>query len=246
LRSPTAAFSTVAAFAGLLALALPAAAQQPADQIAVLQANGEAQEYVVPDIAIVSIGVTNRAASASEALDANNADTARVIATIQGAGVDDKDIGTSGFSVNPVYEPVTDSTPRDQLPAIVGYQVSNEVRVTIRDIASSGGILDAVVKAGANQVNGIAFDVSDRKAATDRAIAAAIADARATARLMAEAAGVKLVRIVSVNANGGGGGGPMFARMEMAAAPVPVMPGQQQISANANLTFEIAPLVDLQ
>jgi uncharacterized protein YggE len=242
LRSTTALLT---AWVAVAAFSLPAAAQDTP----VLQANGEGIEYVVPDIAIVSIGVTNRNAKASEALSANSTDTARVIATVQAAGVDDKDIGTSGFSVNPVYERSDDNTPRDRLPAIVGYQVSNQVTVTIRDIASSGGILDAVVNAGANQVNGIAFDISDRKAAEEKAMTAAIAEARARGRLMAEAAGVRLVRIVSVNANAGGGRPIMFARMEMAdaaAPPVPVMPGQQEINANASLTWEIAPLVDLQ
>jgi hypothetical protein len=227
----------IAVLAAGLVAALPAAAQQ-APQIPVLQANGDGQVMVVPDIAIVSIGVTSRARTARAALSANSADLGRVIATVTAADVAERDIATSGLSISPVYERQPDGTPREEPPAIVGYQVSNQVRVTIRDIAASGGILDRVVTAGANQVNGITFDIADRKAAEEEALKAAIADARRQGEIMAAAAGVRLVRVVSINASAGGGG-PVFARMEMAAGPVPVMPGEQSVNANASITWEI-------
>ena len=100
------------------------------------------------------------------------------------------------------------------LPKIVGYQVSNEVRVTVRDIGKSGALLDQVVTAGANQISGIQFDVADPQAAADEALRKAIADARRKAELMAAAAGVRIVRILDIS---GGGGFPMFARAEAAA-----------------------------
>ena len=233
--------SWLAALAATATLALtPALAQADAPPVPQLQANGDGEVLVTPDIAIVNIGVTSRATDAAAALAANSADLAKVIDAIKAAGVAEKDIGTSGFNINPVYRQ-TDQ-PSDQPPAIIGYEVSNQVRVTIRDVKSSGGILDAVVKAGANQVYGIAFDIADRKAAAEGAIKAAIADARAKAELMAEAAGVRLVRILSINANENGGGGvPVFARMDMKAAPAPVMPGERPVSANASITWEIAP-----
>ena len=122
------------------------------------------------------------------------------------------------------------------------YGVSNSVSVTIRDIAKSGPILDAVVSAGANQVNGISFDVSDRKTPSDAALKAAIADAIDRGTLMADAAGVKLVRVLSVSTAGGNEPTPVFARMALKAAPpVPVMPGQQTLSATATIAWEIAP-----
>ena len=229
------------ALAAALLFALPASAQN-APQIPTLSANGEGTAYVVPDIAIVSIGVTSRAATASAALAANSADLTKVIDTIKGEGVAERDIGTSGFSIYPVYEePKPDNGATTEPPRIVGYQVTNEVRVTIRDIAKSGGILDKVVTAGANQVNGITFDNADRKTPADAAIADAIKDAARKAAIMAEAAGVRLVRIVSVTASEGGG--PVLARFDMAAAApmVPVMPGERAVTANAQVTWEIAP-----
>jgi uncharacterized protein YggE len=220
--------------------ALPAAAQT-SPQVPTLSANGEGTAYVVPDIAIVSIGVTTRGATAAAALASNSADLARVIDTVKGEGVADRDIGTTGFSIYPVYEQPQPMDGVEPGPAkIVGYQVTNEVRVTIRDIAASGGILDKVVTAGANQVNGITFDNADRKTPADAALADAIRDATRQAGIMAEAAGVRLVRIVNVNASSGGGG-PVFARLEAMAAAVPVMPGERAITANASVTWEIAP-----
>ena len=228
-----------AAFAAVVFSALPALADQPAPPS--LQASGQGIEYAVPDIAIVSLGVTSRGRTASEALTANSADLAAAIAAITGSGVADKDIGTSGFSIYPVYAQNSDGS-QTQPPKIAGYEVSNEVRVTIRDIAQSGAILDKVVTAGANRVSGISFDSADRKTPADAALKAAIAEAKRKAELMAAAAGVKLVRILSVSTSEGGGPQPVFARMELkAAAPVPVMPGQQAVTVDASITYEIAP-----
>ncbi|MCB1494771.1 MAG: SIMPL domain-containing protein [Bauldia sp.] len=225
----------------LIALAMPAIAEEP--RIATLSAAGAGSVSVIPDIAIVTIGVVSRAETAREALDANNAELGKVIATILGGGIKERDVGTSGFSVNPIYKgkPYRSSTSdSDELPRVVGYQVSNEVRVTIRDIAESGAVLDKVVTAGANRISGIQFDISDAKAPSDEALKQAIAEARSKAELMAEAAGVRLVRILDINASSGV---PAFARAEMRAASdsVPVMPGERQVTANANISWEIAP-----
>jgi hypothetical protein len=232
------AFAALAAFI----LASPALAD-PAPGTPTLSANGEAEVMATPDIAIVTIGVTSRAKTAAEALAANSADVAKVLATLKDAAIADKDIGTTNFSVYPLYDqrPDREGAPNNP-PPIVGYSVSNDVRVTIRDIGTSGAILDKVVTAGANRISGIAFDVSDRQTPSDQAIKDAIAEARRKGALMADAAGVKLVRIVSVSASANGGPQPVFARMEMKAAAVPVMPGQRSIGANASIVWEVAPL----
>jgi len=231
-----------AAVAALMVVATPALAEE---RIPTLNASGEGYVMVVPDIAIVTIGVTSRGETARAALDRNNAETARVIEAIRAAGIADKDIGTTGFGVAPVYEehperPAEDGAP--QAPRIVAYQVDNAVRVTVRAIGDSGALLDKVVTAGANRISGIAFDVAEPQAAADEALKAAIADARRKAELMAAAAGVRIVRVLDVS---GGGGMPMFARAERmafdgAAPAVPVMPGETRVQANANIVFEIA------
>ena len=235
-----------AALAATMIAAAPATAESE-PRIPTLNASGEGFVMVAPDIAIVTIGVTTRAETARAALDQNSTETTRVIAEIRAAGVADKDIATSGFAVSPVYEERPPRAGGDDggmiaMPKIAGYQVDNAVRVTIRDLEASGALLDKVVTAGANQISGIAFDVADPQAAADEALQKAIADARRRAELMAAAAGVRIVRILDVS---GGGGMPMFARAERAfdagaAPPVPVMPGEARVQANANIVFEIA------
>jgi uncharacterized protein len=206
-----------------------------------LQANGTGEVMVTPDIAIVTIGVTSQAAEASAALAANSAKLAKAIEAIQAAGVAEKDIATSGFSIAPVYEQAN-RRPSDRPPAIVGYRVTDQVRVSVRDVAKSGGLLDAVVNAGANRVSGIAFDIADRQSAADRALRKAIRDAKARGKLMAEAAGLRLVRILSVNAGNSGGPRPVMAfDMAPRAKAVPVMPGQRSVTANAQIVWEVAP-----
>jgi uncharacterized protein len=236
--------ASLAALALLAAAALSprlAAAQAASDAVPTLQANGEGEVMVVPDIAIVTIGVVSRAPTAGDALAANSTDLQRVVDTVKAAGVDEKDIGTTGFSVTPVYQTVP--RPPVDIPApIIGYTVENDVRVTIRALASSGAILDHVVQAGANRINGISFDIADRKSAENDAIKAAIADAKARAQLMADAAGVTLGRVLSVSASSNGVGPfPAFARGALAAAPPPpVLAGQQTVSANASISWEIS------
>jgi uncharacterized protein YggE len=231
---------TAAAALALAFAATPAFADD-APPVPQLQASGEGIVHVVPDIAIVTLGVTTRGKTASEALAQNSKDLGAAIDVIKGAGIGEKDIGTSGFSIYPVYATNSDGS-QVQPPKVDGYEVSNEVRVTIREIAKSGAILDAVVIAGANRVSGISFDVADRKTPNDVALKDAILDAKRKAELMAAAAGVKLVRILAIASNEANGGpAPMFRAMAAAAPAVPIMPGEQQVSVNASVTWEIAP-----
>lgn len=230
------------ATAVLLALAVPAAAQ---DNPPTLSASGEGVENAAPDMAVVTLGVLSQAPTAREALDGNNADMDKVIQAVRGQAIADKDISTTGFSINPVYsrppQPRAGEEPAE--PKIVAYQVSNQIRIVVRDIDKTGAVVDSAVTAGANQAGSINFDIDDRQGLADKAIAAAIADARRKAELMAEAAGVRLVRVLNVNANEGGGR-PMFrleARDAAAAPPVPVMGGELSVSANAQISWEIAP-----
>jgi uncharacterized protein YggE len=222
-----------------VSLAAPALAdEQPPPS---LSATGQATETAAPDMATVTLGVVSEAKTAREALDANNADIAKVIDAIKAAGIAEKDIGTTGFNVGPVY---SNPRPRDDgssdAPRITGYQVSNQVQVTIRELAKAGGVLDAAVTAGANQAASIEFGLVDRKPVEDKAMTGAIADAKRKAELMANAAGVKLVRILSVSTNEGGGPFPVPMAMARADKAVPVMAGERAVSANATVVWEIA------
>jgi uncharacterized protein YggE len=224
----------IALAALLLAFAaLPAAAQE-APQIATLTADGTGEVFAEPDTAFVTIGVTTRGDTPAAALAANSADMERVIDAILAAGVEAADVQTSGFSISPIY---SNQRGEGQPQQITGYNVSNQVTVRIRGIKTSGDILNQVVAAGANQINGIRFDFADARPLQDAAMEAAIADARRRAELMAAAAGVRLVRVLTVSAFASAQ--PMFEAR--AAIAVPIMGGEQAITANATLTFEIAP-----
>ncbi len=215
---------------------MPAHAQDAPDR-STLTATGEGQSLMRPDIAVVTLGVVTRADVPTAALAANNAGMNEVIAAIARAGVPDDDVATSGFSIMPVY---AQQQPGDDGPAqVTGYEVSNVVTVRVRNFDQSGDLLDKVVTAGANRVDGITFDIADPQAAQDDAMRQAIADARRKAELMAEAAGVRLGRLLRVEASSNGPA-PVAAYRRLAAAP-PIMGGQQTIAASATLVWEIAP-----
>ena len=235
--SAPAAPALVAVLAAMLTAAAPALAAEDT-RVPQLTASGEGLVEVVPDIAVVTLGVVTRGRTAAEALTANSTGMTAIIAGLKGAGIDEKDIGTSGFSVSPLYPPERNDAAAE--PKIIGYAVSNQLRVTIRDLAASGALLDKVVNAGANQVNGISFEVADRVKPAEEALKRAVADARRKAAIMAEAAGVKLVRVLSVSADNGGGYYPTAAPMVKSMA-VPVMPGQQAINQTATVVWEVAP-----
>lgn len=200
-----------------------------------------------PDMAGYSAGVTMQGATASEALSANSTQMNRVMAALKQAGIADKDIQTSNLSLSPVYaqpKRLPDGNYEDGPQRIVGYQASNTVSVRQRKLQDMGKAIDALVKAGANQVNGPNFMLAQPEAAQDEARVAAMKDARARADLYAKAAGLRVTRIVSISESGGFVPQPvMYMRkeaMDVAAAP-PVAAGELETNVNVTVQFELAP-----
>lgn len=216
---------------------------------AVLTVAAEGRSARKPDLAVFTAGVSSSGKSAGEALSANAADMNRVIAALKRAGIADKDIQTSQLSLNPVYadmsrQPV--SPLEQQVPKIIGYQVSNQVSVRQRNLADFGRTIDTLVTAGANQVNGPSFQIDEPDGALDEARVEAIKKARARATLYAQAAGLKVLRILSISETGGYVPQPpvMYARAAMAdtmGAPTPVAAGEVAMSASVTVMFELAP-----
>ena len=222
----------------LSAAALPALAETP-----VLNLTAEGLVTAVPDTAIVTLGVVERADTAGAALTANNAAMARLLEELKTAGVADRDVQTSNFSIEPVMvyaqpQPNGETEP----PKLVGYQVSNQVTVRIRGIAKTGAILDSVVRLGANQVQGISFTVDDRASLLDKARGEAMKTARSRAQLYADAGGFTLGRLLSVSEAGGRtfhdavAAAPM---MRMAEEAVPIAVGEQELSISVTVSWEI-------
>jgi uncharacterized protein len=197
-----------------------------------LTVNASGSVYAAPDQATVQLGVISQASTAADALKQNSADTTAVIDAIKKLGVDAKDISTSNFNVYPTYD--TSGT------RINGYQVNNSVTVVVRDISTSGTILDQVVTAGANNISGLNFGIADASQYQADARARAIDEARAKAEAMAKAAGVTLGDIISINESVNYQP-ELFSRSMVAdaAMAVPVEAGQQEISVSVTLVYEI-------
>jgi uncharacterized protein YggE len=200
-----------------------------------------------PDVAIFTAGVTSTGATASAALTANSADMAKVIAALRRAGIAERDIQTSNLSLNPVYADNSrqpGSPLQQQLPTIIGYQASNMVTVKQRKLSEFGKVIDTLVSAGANQVNGPSFQVDQPDSALDEARLAAVKKARERANLYAGATGLKVGRILSINESGSYSPRPMMmARMaasDSAGAP-PVAEGEVALTANITVSFELTP-----
>lgn len=238
----------------VLAAALPSMAQaQDAGAIkaiapasTLLSLNAEGRSTRLPDLAVFSAGVTSQGDTAAAALTANSADMNRVFKALKAVGIPDRDIQTSNLSLTPMYsQPVVRPDGRvEQEARIIGYQVNNQVTVRQRKLADFGRVLDTLVSAGANQINGPSFELDNSDAALDEARTAATTQARRRAELYARAAGLRIKRIISISESGGYRP-PMpiaYAKVAMAeAAPAPVAPGEVGLSVNVAVQFELVP-----
>ena len=199
--------------------------------------SSRAEARKAPDIATFSAGVVTQAADGNAALRQNAEQMNRVLAAIKAAGVADKDVQTSGISLNPQYR-----YEENQPPRITGYQASNTVNVKLREVAKMGKVLDALVASGANQVNGPSFGIDDPEPLYDRARLDALKAARARAETYAGALGVRVRRIVSISEGGAAMPSPM-PRMAMMKAEAydstPVAAGESSVSVNLDVVFEL-------
>ncbi len=195
-----------------------------------------------PDIAYITAGVQNEAKTAKEAVAANARDMAGVMKALKAAGIADKDIQTSNFSLNPRYDyvKVSDNSGRQVL---AGYTVSNQVTAKVSKLDTLGATLDALVSAGGNTINGIRFALDNDKPAIDEARRLAMQAAVQRANLYAEAAGYKVARIVSINESFQAFEPELkvthMRAMAAEAAPTPIASGELTFSANVSVVFEL-------
>jgi len=216
-------------------LAAPALAQTvPPPAISV---TGEANVSVPPDQAQIDGGVTSDAKTAREASEANNAAMGKVLLALKAAGVDEKDYQTSRLSLQPQF--AANYKPSERAAGIVSFRASNRVTVRIRDVTKVAGIIDVLVGAGANEIGGINFTVTQASKVLDEAREKAIADARRKAEIYARAAGVTLGEPIAISEEGAPT--PMF-RGKMAAPTAvgaPVAQGEETLSVTVNVTWAI-------
>jgi uncharacterized protein YggE len=225
--------------APILAIALALIASPALAQTAfppAISVTGEATMSVAPDLAQVDGGVTSDAKTAREASDANNAAMGKVLLALKGAGIDEKDYQTSRLSLQPKYAP-----DRSGPSTVVGYRASNRVTIKVRDVNKIAGVIDVLVAAGANEIGGINFVVSQASKLLDDIREKAIADARRKAEIYAKAASVTLGEPLSIAEEGGSM--PVF-RGKMPApmatmAPAPIAQGEETLSVTVSVSWAI-------
>jgi uncharacterized protein YggE len=197
---------------------------------------GTGKVTLTPDIAYINIGVHSQDASASVAMTANSASAQAVIEAIKTAEVAEKDIQTTNFSIYPQQQ----YDGNGKITGII-YMVDNTVYVTVRDLTKLGGLLDACVRAGANNVNSISFDVADKTAALSQARLAAVAEARKQADELTGATHVSLGDVQTISYYDSTP--PItiqYARMEAApASSVPVQAGSMEITTTVTIVYEL-------
>ncbi len=231
-----------AALCTALMLTSPAVshADEPLRTITVL---GYGEIAAVPDLASVTIGVETEDETASGALRANTAQMGRLIAVLDTVGITARDRQTSNLSVQPRYR-YEDRDGRNET-ILTGYSAANTLSLRIRDLASMGDVLDALVAAGGNRLNGINFEISESEALLDDARVAALVDARRKATLYAEGAGAVLGDVVTISEVGvAPPPAPpimMSARAMSSDESVPIEAGERTMSVRITTVWEMAP-----
>ncbi len=216
-----------------------ASAAAPADAPRTITVTGEGRAAAAPDMAVISIGVRSEAPTAAAALRQNSADMSATIKKLKDLGIADKDIQTSGLSVNPRYNYENN---RSQ-PEVIGFTASNSVTVRLRDLSSAGSVIDQAVQSGANTLGGVSFSFSEPKPLYDEARRDAVTEAKAKASLLTDAAGVRLGKLLYIQEGYAQAPQPKMysARMEMAdsAANVPMEAGESEVNVTVSLVYEI-------
>ena len=221
-----------------LAAMAPALAAEP--QARTLTVTGEGEAKAVPDEAILTAGVETQASSANEALAANRRAMNGVFAELKRQGIPDRSIRTSWFNVTPQY--ASSMVSSGGQAKITGYQVSNSVTITVDDLSKLGVAIDALVASGANSMGGISFTVRDPKPLMRQARDQAVKDAIERSQVYAKSAGLTLGRIMTISEGGMTTPRPLFRAMAVASGaepPTPMAPGEQTVSAQVTVTFEI-------
>lgn len=216
------------------------------EQIATINVSGSGTVAIAPDIAIINVGVLRQAKTARAALDDNNTAMADVIAAMKAQGIADKDLQTANFNIQPRYQYFKRSkTGAQKPPQIIGYQVSNQLTVRIRDLKTVGAVLDEAISLGVNSGGNIQFTNENPQQALTEARKKAMKNAIVKATTLTAAAGVSLGRILSINEQSSMPRPMPMAQARMMAkdsaeAAVPVQGGENSYRINVNVSWEIA------
>lgn len=206
-----------------------------------LSITGKGETITIPDSAYINIAVESTAETASGAVKNNAEKTNKVMEVIKaGLGKDDK-VSTAGYSLSPVYE-YNNETKKSEFR---GYRAANRIMVETKNLNDLGKLIDSVAQAGSNRIDSLTFDTTERESYKKRALTMAVEDAKATAETVAKAAGVRIVKILSITPSSDipmpiYGGYELRGKMALAeASPTPIEPGELTVNASVNMVFEI-------
>jgi len=209
----------------------------------VLIVSGNAQAEATPDEATVRLGIVRQETTAQAAQDQANRVAQAILSEIAKLGIPATQIRTSRLSLTPIYAPGPRSDSREA-PRIASYSASNQVSIEVTNLTQIGPIIDAGLRAGSNQVDGVQFRLKDDLPLREQALKKAVAEARRKAETMAEALNVRILGIQEVSETGssviprGEGGFVTMAARE--TAPTPVSPGQVEVNASVTVKYLIA------
>lgn len=222
---------------------VPLAAQQPDDEARTVTVSATGIVEREPEQAVVTVAVETFAPTASEAAAQNAEQMEALVQALERQGISQDLIRTVGYSIHPEYD--REARPEPGEPRIVGYRAINRVRITVDPLARTGAVVDSAIEAGANRVEGLAFQLRDPEAARLDALREAVTKARTEAQALAAAAAQRLGPLVALS-TGAGPPRPLarssFDTAELAAAAVtPVEPGTMEISATVTAVYALVP-----
>ena len=244
MESKRLAFVITALVAGavlLSACGTPAAQSNVATPSRSITVVGQGKASGTPDVAHISIGVETSGASAQEAVNANRAQMTTLLQKIKAAGIADKDIQTSNFSIYANQQGKVEGMPSSGPGAdVITYRVTNQVNLTVRDIAKLGDVLDQAVSAGANSVYGVSFEVDDPSKLEATAREKAVADAKVRAETLAKLNGVSVGQVLTIS-EAVGGVGPLYERASAVGlgGGTPIQPGEFEVNLSVQVTYAI-------
>jgi uncharacterized protein YggE len=215
----------------------------PTETPSTMYVSGHGTVTTQPDTALLTFGVTIDADTLAEAQAEATDKMAAILAEVTKAGIADKDVQTVNYNVSILY----DYDDNGYVSRVIGYEVTNQVNVKVRDLDAVGPLLDAVVAQGANNVYGISFYVEDTSAAASQARRAAVEDAMTKGRELAEAAGMQISRVLTISETSSPPPTPVdynaapMAADEAAGGAVPIQTGSTEITADVDIVFELEP-----
>ncbi|MBK5922447.1 hypothetical protein CCR90_01375 [Rhodovulum sulfidophilum] len=218
-----------------LVLALAVSAPVAADAAPELRVTGTGSATAAPDMATLRLGVGHEADTAAEAMALVSDDLGRVMAELQAAGIEARDIQTSGLNLSPVWGDRSEG----KRPRITGYSAANGVTVRVRELDGLGPLLDTVIGTGANTLDGLSFGLQEPGPVMDEARRAAVAEARRKAELFASASGQSLGSLVSLVEQGANQPMQMKMSFESMADSMPMAEGELELDATVTMVFEL-------